>query len=226
MDGARTLPSSVALLVGLTLLVGCDRGGGEDASTTAQSKPGTAVSVLGELTVASEISRAGYDRELFEHWIDADMDGCDTRDDVLIAESLEPAVIGPDCSLSGGQWYSAYDGVTTSDPGDLDIDHFVPLAEAWDSGAAGWTVEQRRDFANDLAYEGSLISVSASSNRSKSDRDPAEWKPPEHSYWCTYAVTWVAVKLRWDLTADPPEVDALALMLDACPAPTASTAST
>jgi uncharacterized membrane protein YhaH (DUF805 family) len=153
--------------------------------------------------------QSGYDRDLFRHWIDADGDGCDSRREVLIAESTTPVSIGSGCSLSGGTWYSAFDGVTTTDASSFDIDHFVPLKEAWDSGAHAWDSGTRQRFANDLEYAGSLIAVSASSNRSKGAGDPTEWLPPNRSYRCVYLVTWVEVKLRWNLSADPGEIAAI-----------------
>lgn len=173
------------------------------------------LSLLEQLTIAPEGPRTGYDRGLFDHWIDADGDGCDTRREVLAAESLD-AITEGGCSLVEGRWYSAYDGITTNDPSTFDVDHVVALAEAWDSGARAWTPSTRRDFANDLGYEGSLIAVSASSNRSKSDEDPAEWRPPLSSYWCEFAVAWVTVKVRWSLTADQTEVGALSELLGYC----------
>jgi hypothetical protein len=99
--------------------------------------------------------------------------------------------------------------VTTTDASSFDIDHFVPLKEAWDSGAHAWDSGTRQRFANDLDYAGSLIAVSASSNRSKGASDPAEWLPPNRSYRCVYLVTWVEVKLRWNLSADPGEIAAI-----------------
>jgi hypothetical protein len=69
---------------------------------------------------------------------------------------------------------------------DARIDHVVPLAEAWRSGAAAWNADQRERFANDLV-DPQLIAVSASSNRSKGDQDPAEWKPPRRVTWCLYS---------------------------------------
>jgi len=164
--------------------------------------------LVSQLVVAEEFP-SGYDRSLFRHWIDASGNGCDTRREVLIAESTTPVTIGAGCSLTGGTWYSAFDGVTTTDPSTFDVDHFVPLKEAWDSGAHAWDPGTRQRFANDLDFAGSLIAVSASSNRSKGARDPAEWLPPNTAYRCTYLITWVEVKLRWNLSADPREVSAI-----------------
>lgn len=169
---------------------------------------GELADLLGALRVEEEFS-GGYDRSLFRHWIDASGNGCDARREVLIAESTTPVSVGPGCSLSGGTWYSAFDGVTTTNPSDFDIDHFVPLKEAWDSGAHAWDSGTRQRFANDLDFPGSLIAVSASSNRSKGAGDPAEWLPPNSAYRCTYLITWVEVKIRWNLSADPREVQAI-----------------
>jgi uncharacterized membrane protein YhaH (DUF805 family) len=164
--------------------------------------------LVAQLVVAEEFP-SGYDRDLFRHWVDASGNGCDARREVLIAESTTPVTVGAGCSLTGGTWYSAFDGVTTTDPSTFDIDHFVPLKEAWDSGAHAWDSGTRQRFANDLDFAGSLIAVSASSNRSKGANDPAEWLPPNTAYRCTYLITWVEVKLRWNLSADPREVSAI-----------------
>jgi hypothetical protein len=185
-------------------------------SSTPSSDPDSALAVLAALVSADEV-RDGYNRDLFRHWIDADGDGCDTRREVLIAESTSTVTVGASCALGGGAWSSAYDSLLFSDPAKLDIDHFVPLAEAWDSGAYAWDAARRERFANDLGDARSLIAVSAASNRSKSDQDPAEWLPPEEGYRCTYASTWIAVKARWGLAVDGVERAALESLLGGCP---------
>ena len=92
----------------------------------------------------------------------------------------------------------------------------VPLAEAWDSGASAWTPARREAYANDQGAPSSLIAVSGSSNRSKSDKDPADWLPVE-AFRCEYTGAWVATKLRWQLPADPAERDALTRLAESCP---------
>lgn len=149
----------------------------------------------------------GYDRKLFKHWVDANKNGCDTRKEVLIAEATIKPKIGAKCVLSGGTWVSSYDNKTFKGSGSgLDVDHMVPLAEAWRSGAWQWTSEEREKFANDLQDERVLIAVSATSNRSKSDKDPANWLPKgSKEAVCDYVFNWAAVKYRFSLTIDPKE---------------------
>lgn len=158
--------------------------------------------------------------------MDADGDGCGTRREVLIAEAVTAPAVGSGCGLSGGSWYSPYDGGTEAGTGrGFDIDHMVPLAEAWDSGAADWGPARREDFANDLGYPDSLVAVSAGSNRSKGDRDPAQWQPPDAAARCWCASAWVQVKTRWGLSADQREAAALRDALTGCdPAPAAASA--
>ncbi|MFE9813303.1 HNH endonuclease family protein [Streptomyces sp. NPDC005227] len=162
--------------------------------------------------------RSGYSREQFKHWnrgLDP-ADGCDTRKEVLLAEAVDAPEVGPRCALSGGRWWSQYDQVWVTSASSLDVDHMVPLAEAWDSGAAAWTAARREAYANDQGAPNSLIAVSGSSNRSKADKDPAGWLPVPADR-CTYVVDWVADKLRWQLTADAAEWAALARLAGACP---------
>lgn len=187
-----------------------------DPSTTAGSLPSL-------LTVQGEDTQHDYARELFEHWIDADGDGCNTRYEVLIEESTTPVVVGEGCALSDGTWLSPYDGETWTSPSDVDVDHVVPLAEAWRSGAWSWSASQRRDFANDLDVAYSLIAVTDNVNQSKADRDPASWMPPSAAYACQYAIDWTLVKYRWRLTVDADEYAALTSVLSgSCGAQTVS----
>jgi hypothetical protein len=158
----------------------------------------------------------GYDRDLFDHWIDADGDGCHARDEVLIEESLTEVRVMGGCRLRGGSWYSVFDGRKTSDPSEFDVDHVVPLAEAWRSGARQWTDARREAFANDLSDERTLRAVSASSNRSKSDGDPARWLPPDEGFHCEYVQDWIAIKATWDLAVDRPEREAIGEILGGC----------
>ncbi|MGW0079415.1 HNH endonuclease family protein [Streptomyces cellulosae] len=164
-------------------------------------------------------SRDGYDRDAFRHWNTGDdpSDGCNTRAEVLLDEAVEPPTVGPRCRLSGGRWWSYYDQVWVTSASGLDIDHMVPLAESWDSGASAWTAQRREAYANDQGADASLVAVTARSNRSKSDQDPAEWLPPAAGAHCRYVAEWVGTKLRWSLAADETEVAALEETAADCP---------
>jgi len=173
--------------------------------------------LLARLTVAPE-SDAGisYDRDLYmpDGWLETDRPACNVRELVLIAEAITVTEVNQDCRPLDGLWHSWYD----DDPSQLDLDHRVPLAEAHDSGAAVGPAERKSAFANDLDLPAALTAVSASSNRTKRADDPADWKPPLRSAWCQYAHDWIAVKVKWSLTADQQEVVALRDMLQTCPA--------
>jgi hypothetical protein len=168
---------------------------------------------IADLTVRAEV-RTGYSRDLFPHWTDADGDGCSTRHEVLIAEAVEPPSVGDGCALRGGRWFSYYDRVSWTDSGRIDVDHLVPLAEAWDSGARRWRPRTRRAYANDLGDRRSLVGVTDSVNQSKGDRDPDEWMPAFGT--CRYVREWVAVKHRWRLEVNRAERRALASFASGC----------
>lgn len=178
-------------------------------TSTTKAPKGTgvqsALTVLGAIKIEKERPQ-GYKRDLFKHWTDDDGDSCNTREEVLIAESRTPAQVDAyGCKVVAGDWFSDYDGVLHTDPSDLDIDHFVPLKEAWDSGAWAWSPSQRQRFANDLSDPRALIAVTAGANRSKGDKDPSNWLPRRNEALCTYVTSWVAVKSRWKLSMDQSE---------------------
>ena len=164
--------------------------------------------------VVAEDHTTGYNRALFKHWIDADKNGCDTRAEVLLAEASTTPKIGAKCKLTGGKWLSSYDGKTITNPSLLDVDHMVPLAEAWRSGAWKWTDAEREIYANDLQNSRALIAVSSSINRTKGDKDPAKWLPTKDK--CTYVESWITIKLKYSLTADDKEASALRSLVTNC----------
>ncbi|OJD10690.1 hypothetical protein AJ78_08372 [Emergomyces pasteurianus Ep9510] len=175
--------------------------------------PAEARSLLSAITVAPQGLQDGYSRDLFPHWITI-QGACSTRETVLKRDGTNVNV-GNDCYPSSGSWYSAYDGAIWTKASDLDIDHMVPLSNAWKSGAAAWTTEKRKEFANDLVNP-QLLAVTDNVNQEKSDSGPEAWKPPLQTYHCEYARMWVKVKSFYELTITDPEKSALADMLDTC----------
>ncbi|GAA2626438.1 HNH endonuclease family protein [Actinomadura fulvescens] len=186
------------------------------AAIAAAAPPPLLVEAITQLPVSQE-NRAGYKRTSFRHWIDADRDGCHTRHEVLLAEAIQAPDQGARCALSGAVWWSYYDDITITEPAQLDVDHLVPLAEAWDSGASAWDAARRQAYANDLDDARHLVAVTARSNRQKADQDPATWLPPHPAARCRYAIEWVSVKRRWQLAVDNAEKTALHTLAGGCP---------
>ncbi|GIF08978.1 hypothetical protein Asi03nite_65160 [Actinoplanes siamensis] len=190
------------------------------ASPAAAAPPGipstaSAQTQLSALTIAAEANAGTYDRDLFPHWITIS-GTCDTRETVLKRDGSN-VVTSSACAATSGSWYSPYDGATWTAASDVDIDHVVPLAEAWRSGASAWTTSRRQSFANDLTRP-QLIAVTDNVNQAKGDQDPSTWQPSRTAYRCTYAKMWIAVKSYWQLTAQASEKTALQTMLNTCTA--------
>ncbi|MFD6660829.1 HNH endonuclease family protein [Micromonospora chalcea] len=207
----RVATITVAALAGAVLAVV----NGQAASATPPGIPSkaTAQSQLNALTVAAQGSTAGYSRDLFPHWITI-TGTCNTREQILKRDGTS-VVVNSSCAATSGRWYSPYDGATWSAASDVDIDHVVPLAEAWRSGASSWTTSRRQSFANDLTRP-QLIAVTDNVNQSKGDQDPSTWQPPLTSYRCTYSKMWITVKYNWGLTLQSSEKSALQSMLNTC----------
>lgn len=170
------------------------------------------------VTITVEAPSSGipdYNRsDYLTNWLDRDSDCVDTRDEVLMIESAVPPTLSSDgCDVLAGLWNDPYTGLSFTNPGDLDVDHLVPLKEAHDSGAYLWSTDRKREFANDLATAHALIAVDLSANRSKGSRDPAAWLPTNTAYHCEYIRNWVDVKDKYGLTYDEAEQAAIESIL-------------
>ncbi|KIK00618.1 hypothetical protein K443DRAFT_679087 [Laccaria amethystina LaAM-08-1] len=173
----------------------------------------TAKTYLSQLTVAVDSNNPAYVRSAFKIW-DIISGNCDTRETVLIRDGTN-VVTNNACAARSGHWVSPYDDVATTLASDLDIDHVVPLKEAWISGARSWTAAQREAFANDLTRP-QLVAVTDNLNQAKGDKDVAKWVPPLASFVCTYVRAWVTVKHYYSLTVDSAEKTALTNYLAKC----------
>ena len=209
----RGLSSVLAIAMSLGTL------GALAPAAVAASAPYSAplTTAVRQLVVAPE-NTSPYDRQaqFGGDWIDADGDCQNTRHEVLISESsAAPTLSAGGCTVTAGRWTPFYDGGTYTSASQLEIDHLVPVSEAWDSGAQAWTQQQRVAFYNDLGYANSLVAISSALNQSKADRGPEQWLPPTDV--CGYVTAWTAVKIRWALTVDPAEQTALLQHASACP---------
>jgi hypothetical protein len=212
MTPRRSIPALLAAVLAVVLL---QLGFAAPAAATPPGIPAasTARTYLAGLTVAAWTHTTTYDRELFPHWHTVS-GACNTRETVLKRDG-SAVVVTSACTATSGSWYSPYDGGTWSAAADVDIDHMVPLKNAWISGAWAWTTAKRESFANDLTNP-QLIAVTDHVNQSKGDKSPDSWKPALTGYHCTYARMWVKVKYVWQLSVTSAEKAAVTTMLNAC----------
>ena len=208
----RALGASSVLAAGAATFA-LTTGGTAEATPPGIPSHSTASSELSALTVAADGSMTGYSRDEFPHWHTVE-GSCDTREEVLKRDG-DGVKVGSDCYPTAGSWTSPYDGATWTQPSDVDIDHMVPLADAWRTGASSWTIDQREAFANDLDAP-QLWAVTDNVNQSKGDSPPDQWKPPSQSDWCQYSEAYIAVKTKYDLTVTSAEKSALGDMLGTC----------
>lgn len=144
-----------------------------------------------------------YNRDAFGHWQDDDHDCMNTRQELLQQLSTSPIETNKrHCTVLRGKWLDPYTNRTFYQAHNLDIDHLVPLKWAWSHGANHWNREQRVTFANDLS---NLFAVEAGANRSKGDRGPLEWLPPNIQFRCQYVLRFRRLVRKYDLQVAAPE---------------------
>jgi hypothetical protein len=169
------------------------------------------------LAVAAE-NNTGYDRNrYFGYWNDANRDCQNTRAEVLLQETRSAVTYttARRCTLRTGRWVSPWDNRIHTSASAVEIDHTVPVHEAWGSGARYWSQARRVAFYNDLGDSRSLNALTAALNSAKQARGPESWMPPANR--CAYIGQWVAVKIRWGLRVDSAEKAALIRYADSCP---------
>jgi hypothetical protein len=169
------------------------------------------------LPVAAE-SNAGYDRtRYFGSWLDTNRDCQNTRAEVLLQEARSAATYTTSrrCTVRTGRWLTSWDNRTHTSASAVQIDHTVPVHEAWGSGARSWSQARRVAFYNDMGDSRSLNAQTAALNSAKQARGPESWMPPANK--CAYIGQWIAVKIRWGLRVDSAEKAALIRYADSCP---------
>lgn len=202
-----------------------------EAPGSSTTSTGTKAAMLDKLNtiVVADAANVSYNRADWYHW--ANITPCwTTREQVLFDEAVNGEVtildinkvpttdVNAACYVTGGKWFSAYDGQTFTNPEDLDIDHMIPLNYAAQHGGQDWGSDKKADYANNREYAGHLNAVSANSNRSKSDQGPSKWKPSRQEDWCVYATDWVNISATWSLTVTKDDKNALTEMLNKCAA--------
>lgn len=203
-------------------------GGGGTTPTTPPvdpAAPPTAAPPTFQGITIADSDKVSYNRDEWVHWISAGSGCWDVREEVLYNQADGPVVLldknkkettdkSKACGIKSGTWIDAYTGQTFTDPSKIDIDHMIPLKYTANHGGQAWDADRKREYANSMSGN-HLIAVSASANRSKSDKGPGDWKPREE-YHCQYAHDWISVATTWGLTITQKDADALAEMLAKC----------
>jgi hypothetical protein len=213
--------AKIVVTAAIAILVASACQGSSNPRTRARTATTTTIAGsarLDPLTIAPASHAGTYNRATdFGGW--TDVDGCkNTRAETLIR--LTRAAITftrpSACTVRAGRWTDPWSGISTTAAHDFQIDHTVPLANAWRSGAWSWSRAQRIAYANDLEDRDHLVPIVASENEAKGDSGPEAWKPPSRHAWCRYALDWDHIKAKWHLSATRAEWTAIVAMAATC----------
>ncbi|MDQ0826260.1 hypothetical protein QFZ60_002433 [Arthrobacter sp. B2I5] len=240
---AKILTAVTALMLAGSL-VGCDAAANaleaiESTQGSAADEPapldpalvGDAADALVQLEsipVKGRAPKTGYTRDEFgPAWADVDRNGCDTRNDIL-ARDLSNETFKPgskNCVVTAGTLADRYTGTIINfvrgqdTSSEVQIDHLVPLSDAWQKGAQQLSADQRKELANDPL---NLMAADGPTNSAKGDKDAATWLPPNSAFRCEYVARQVAVKAQYALWVTQAEHDAMTGILSSCKLITAS----
>jgi hypothetical protein len=229
---AKVLTAATAMMLAGSL-VGCDAAANaleiiEAAPSVAADAPapvGDAANALVQLEsipVKGRAPKTGYTRDEFgPAWADVDRNGCDTRNDIL-ARDLTNETFKPgtsNCVVTAGTLADKYTGTIINfvrgqdTSSDVQIDHIVPLSDAWQKGAQQLNADQRKELANDPL---NLMAADGPTNGAKGDKDAATWLPPNKTFRCEYVARQIAVKAKYRLWVTQAEHSAIAGILEGC----------
>ncbi len=221
---------TTVLACGVLALAGCQprtaADGGGSAHGSGSSPSGSAAAALAKLRVKTDGSMSTYDRlkNFGPAWTDSTgapggHNHCDTRDDIL-ARDLTGIRLTGKCTVSSGTLKDPYTGKSIkfkrgrSTSSAVQIDHLVPLGNAWITGAADLSSALRKALANDPL---NLVAADGPANMGKGDDDASEWLPKEAGYQCEYVARQIAVKAKYRLWVDSAEKTAMQRVLSRCP---------
>lgn len=168
----------------------------------------TMSTLLDSITISPPLE-VDYTRSDWKHWTGKP---CNTRIEVLKRDGVD--VVEEDCKVLSGEWKDPYStDVIIEDSSKIDIDHVIPLSFAAKNGANDWDKTKKEQFANDPTH---LLAVSAKENRSKGDKGPGSYMPPNKEYHCEYSKIWIITLTKYDLSIEKKDARALEQGLETC----------
>lgn len=186
------------------------------------------LSILGTLKIEEADTSKAYKRTEWKHWSKVDgRNACwNVRQEALYQQAVPNTVklinkdkkevsdVSQACAVSSGEWIDPYSGEKFTNPKDLDVDHIIALGYTARHGGNGWDSKKKEEYANDLADV--LLVTSARENRSKSDKGPSEYMPPDDKYKCVFAKNYVGIANKYSLTITQKDKDTLQSALNKC----------
>lgn len=148
-----------------------------------------------------------YKRTDYPHW----KEGATlktVRDEILKRDGN--SVSTKNGKVVSGHWKDFYSGRLIKDKRKIDIDHIFPLNRANNSGAYAWTILEKEKFANDPE---NLLAVSSEENRQKGAKGPSEWLPSDKSYHKEYAIKYLNIAKKYNLSITKEDKEALEKIL-------------
>ncbi len=181
--------------------------------------PAAAATQLDALATRTGDDPTGFDAL---SWVAQRTDCLDIAEQVLVARSERPVVWADqlECVPDTGRWSDRYLDTTITRTLDAEVTPLIPTAIAYSSGGDQWTDATRQAYLTDTWHPATLQIVAAGAGHNPRSQDPSTWKPSNRALWCAYAVDWVAVKTRWELSVTASERSALLEMLETCASPT------
>lgn len=165
--------------------------------------------MLDNLTIKAS-TKEDYDRGEWKHWTGSP---CNSRQQVLIDQGEDVVVEEKRCKVTSGTWVCPFGLEKFTNPSKIDIDHVVPLGWANRNGGAKWDKEKKEEFANDFNH---LLATSAKENRSKGDKGPGDYLPPNKDYHCTYSKIWIFTLDKYSLSIPKKDFSALDRAFQSC----------
>lgn len=175
--------------------------------------------------IVDKPQKVDYNRKEWKHWISAGSSCWNTREEVLFRDAQQDSLLMLDkskketknkkdaCYIIGGEWIDPYSRDVITDPKKIDIDHVIPLGYVAKHGGQDWDFEKKKAYAND--YEG-LLAVSAAENRSKSDKGPEEYMPPNKEFHCGYAKQFIHMAYKYNISITAGDQKVLKKALNTC----------